>query len=72
MEKKLRENLRLVCPNCHSQTSTFGSKNASPEGRKKMSESAKKIATGGRHNHKYYKTIRVAPLPKNALMRRIK
>jgi hypothetical protein len=23
-----RENLRLLCPNCHSQTDTFGSKNA--------------------------------------------
>lgn len=22
-----RENLRLLCPNCHTQTSTFGSKN---------------------------------------------
>lgn len=24
----LRENLRFLCPNCHSQTPTFGSKNA--------------------------------------------
>lgn len=34
-----RSNLRLLCPNCHSQTPTFGSKNTSPEGRIKMQES---------------------------------
>lgn len=31
-----RSNLRLICPNCHSQTSTWGSKNASPEGKKRI------------------------------------
>jgi hypothetical protein len=32
-----RENLRLVCPNCHSQTDTWGVKNVSVEGKIKMS-----------------------------------
>lgn len=31
------ENLRLVCPNCHTQTDTWGQKNASPEGIKRLS-----------------------------------
>ena len=31
-----RENLRVICPNCHTQTTTFASKNVSPEGRKKL------------------------------------
>lgn len=31
-----RENLRLLCPNCHSQTDTWCSKNVSEEGRKRM------------------------------------
>jgi hypothetical protein len=31
-----RENLRLICPNCHSQTPTYTSKNASPDGRRRM------------------------------------
>lgn len=30
-------NLRWLCPNCHSLTPTFGSKNLSEEGRKRMS-----------------------------------
>jgi 5-methylcytosine-specific restriction endonuclease McrA len=32
----LIENLRYLCPNCHTQTPTWGSKNASDEGRIKM------------------------------------
>jgi len=35
-----RENLRMICPNCHTQTNTWGVKNASPEGRKKMRDGA--------------------------------
>lgn len=30
-----RENLRLICPNCHSQTSTFGHRNVSEDGKKR-------------------------------------
>lgn len=30
------ENLKIVCPNCHSQTSTYGVKNISEEGYAKM------------------------------------
>lgn len=35
-----RNNLRLICPNCHSQTETFTSKNASPAGRVRMAREA--------------------------------
>jgi len=35
-----RENLRMICPNCHTQTKNYGSKNIS----KKGSESIKKTA----------------------------
>ena len=30
------ENLQIICPNCHSQTKTWGVKNASKEGRMRM------------------------------------
>lgn len=33
-----RENLRMICPNCHSQTETYTSKNASSEGRERMAK----------------------------------
>lgn len=36
-----RENLRMICPNCHTQTNNWGSRNASEEGRKKMIDGAK-------------------------------
>lgn len=32
------ENLRYLCPNCHTQTDTWGVKNASEEGRKRLSK----------------------------------
>ena len=35
-------NLMIVCPNCHSQTETYGSKNVSSEGKIKMVESINK------------------------------
>ena len=31
-----RENLRMLCPNCHTQTDNWGVKNASPEGVDRM------------------------------------
>ena len=31
-ENNRKENIRWLCPNCHSQTSTFGAKNVSAEG----------------------------------------
>ena len=31
-----RENLRMICPNCHTQTHNWGSKNASSESKTKM------------------------------------
>lgn len=34
-------NLRWLCPNCHSQTPTWGVKNVSEEGRKRLSTSKK-------------------------------
>lgn len=30
------ENLKILCPNCHSQTDTFGSKNVSKEGKERQ------------------------------------
>ncbi len=36
------ENLKILCPNCHSQTDTFASKNVSEFGKEKMKESANK------------------------------
>jgi hypothetical protein len=36
------ENLRYLCPNCHSQTETWGVKNVSEEGRKRLSEGGRK------------------------------
>ncbi len=35
-------NLKILCPNCHSQTPTYASKNVSEEGKKRMAESANK------------------------------
>jgi Zn finger protein HypA/HybF involved in hydrogenase expression len=32
------ENLKIMCPNCHSQTSTFGIKNISEDGYNRMIE----------------------------------
>ena len=36
------ENLKVLCPNCHSQTPTFGVKNVSEDGRKRMNAGAVK------------------------------
>ena len=36
-----RDNLRALCPNCHTQTPTYGSKNMKPESRVKMAEVTK-------------------------------
>lgn len=38
-------NLKVLCPNCHSQTDTFGSKNVSDEGKNQMKNSANKNRT---------------------------
>jgi 5-methylcytosine-specific restriction endonuclease McrA len=38
----LIDNLRYLCPNCHSQTHTWGVKNVSEEGRKRMNEGGNK------------------------------
>ena len=35
------ENYRYLCPNCHTQTDTWGVKNVSEEGRKRLKEGAK-------------------------------
>ena len=39
------ENLKVLCPNCHSQTDTFGSKNVSERGKEQMKDSANKNRT---------------------------
>ena len=36
------ENLRYLCPNCHTQTETWGVKNVSVEGRKRLSEGGRR------------------------------
>jgi len=33
-----KENLRWLCPNCHSQTDTWGHKNVSEEGKRRIQE----------------------------------
>lgn len=35
------ENLKVICPNCHSQTETYGIRNMSEDGYKKMIEAGK-------------------------------
>jgi hypothetical protein len=35
------ENLKVICPNCHTQTDTWGVKNVSDAGKKRMLEGAK-------------------------------
>jgi len=37
-----KENLRWICPNCHTQTDTWGVKNVSEEGKKRMLAGARK------------------------------
>lgn len=34
-------NLRYLCPNCHTQTETWGTRNVSVEGRKRLKQAAK-------------------------------
>jgi len=36
------ENYRYLCPNCHTQTETWGVKNVSEEGRKRLSDGGRK------------------------------
>ena len=36
------ENLRVICPNCHTQTSTWGQSNMSEEGRKRLCDAPRK------------------------------
>lgn len=38
-----RENFRMICPNCHTQTDNWGVRNASEEGRKRMVEGVAKL-----------------------------
>jgi len=35
------ENFRYLCPNCHTQTETWGVRNVSEEGKKRLKEGAK-------------------------------
>jgi 5-methylcytosine-specific restriction endonuclease McrA len=35
------ENLRVICPNCHTQTHNWGVKNASEEGKNRIKKAAK-------------------------------
>ena len=40
-KNNLVENFRWLCPNCHTQTDTWGTKNASDEGKKRIKEASK-------------------------------
>ena len=40
------ENRRWTCPNCHSQTPTWGVANVSPEGRERLRAAGKWLANG--------------------------
>lgn len=44
-----KSNIRWLCPNCHTQTETWGVKNVSPEGRVRMNNGGIK---GNRANNK--------------------
>jgi hypothetical protein len=46
------ENLKVICPNCHTQTKTWGAGNVSEEGKIRMIEGAKKGAMIS--NSRYY------------------
>jgi 5-methylcytosine-specific restriction endonuclease McrA len=39
------ENLKVICPNCHSQTKTWGVRNVSEAGRQRMIEGGKHFAS---------------------------
>lgn len=47
-KNNLVENLRYLCPNCHTQTDTWGVKNASPDGYARLVESNRKNARNRR------------------------
>lgn len=44
------ENLRYLCPNCHTQTETWGIRNVSEEGRKRLKAPAKKVGAQSTEN----------------------
>jgi hypothetical protein len=45
------ENLKVICPNCHTQSETWGVKNASEDGKKRMLEGAMKGALTKNKKH---------------------
>ncbi len=47
-ENNLKENLRLLCPNCHSQTETFAGAN---KGKGRWSKGLKKYGEGKSYTH---------------------
>lgn len=56
-----RENLRMLCPNCHSQTETYGSKN-----QRRVNDDALRVAL--KENPNIYQALMVvglAPTKKN-------
>ena len=56
-----RENARLVCPNCHSQTNTFGVRNVSASGRARMADAARKVRA--MHPYRYYVNLKCNDAP---------
>ena len=43
------ENLRCLCPNCHSQTETYAYRNVSTEGKEKMRENGYRRMKNSKH-----------------------
>jgi hypothetical protein len=48
-----RENLRLLCPICHTQTANFGSKNASLEGKSRQRETCRQLGLSSKSKFTY-------------------
>ena len=57
------ENLRFLCPNCHSQTETFRGKNIGNKGKKKVSDDELRAALG-KHSSIRQALIEVGLAPK--------
>ena len=67
----IKENLRMVCPNCHSQTDTHGSKNVSSDGRERLRRAGRKMqylySEKAVQKKKQIKELYNAPMPQLAV-----
>jgi hypothetical protein len=51
------ENICWLCPNCHTQTDTWGSKNCNSDAKKRMSEGAKKGSKSSLLSNRSHMTV---------------